>query len=224
MIKPTDQNKPWNRRKSSKYQIARRDPARTFLIVCEGQTEMLYFESFPVTSLKLEFINMEGKSEQLYIDECKKKVKEYEKQGIKFDEVWCVFDLDIKQGKKQFADFDNAIDSAKKLGYKVAYSNDAFELWYYLHYEYTDQSNHRLFYYEQLGNRWGINYADDGKKLAYCKTVYRKLVADGKANQEQAIERAKKLHQNTNHLPYHKQNPCTTVYELVQSLNKYIKK
>ncbi len=63
----------------------------------------------------------------------------------KFDEVWCVFDMDVKKGENEFADFDNAIKKALFLHYKVAYSNDAFELWFYLHYNYTDVQAFKIF-------------------------------------------------------------------------------
>jgi hypothetical protein len=62
-------------------------------------------------------------------------------------EVWCVFDMDVKRGADEFADFDNAISKALQLGYKIAYSNDAFELWFYLHFNLTESQHLRSFYY-----------------------------------------------------------------------------
>ena len=56
-------------------------------------------------------------------------------EDFTFDEVWCVFDMDVQNSDKDFANFDNSIDRAKSLGYNVAYSNDCFELWLLLHYK-----------------------------------------------------------------------------------------
>lgn len=33
------------------------------------------------------------------------------KNGDKeYDEIWCVFDMDVQKGQKEFSDFDSAID------------------------------------------------------------------------------------------------------------------
>ena len=64
--------------------------------------------------------------------------------------------MDVKRGADEFADFDNAISKAVLLGYKVGYSNDSFELWFYLHFNFTDAQNLRTFYYSELSKRFGI--------------------------------------------------------------------
>ena len=48
-IKVTDKNKAWNKKaQPSGYKIETIPIKKTILIVCEGQTEKIYFESFPV--------------------------------------------------------------------------------------------------------------------------------------------------------------------------------
>jgi len=101
--------------------------------------------------------------------------------------------MDIKRGADEFSDFDNAINKALKLGYKVAYSNDAFELWFYLHYNYSEAQNLRTFYYEELGKNFGLNYSKDGKKYDFCLEIYSRLNSDGNSSQSNAIERARRL-------------------------------
>jgi len=110
------------------------------------------------------------------------------------------------------------------LGYNVAYSNDAFELWFYLHYQYTDNENHRTFYYEQLGKLWGVNYEKVGKKWKFSTENYKHLQDDPRADQKEAINRAEKQFSAKQELQYHKQNPVTLVYELVKVLNENLKK
>ena len=132
--------------------------------------------------------------------------------------------MDVKRGADEFADFDNAISKALQLGYNVAYSNDAFELWFYLHYNLTESQHLRAFYYKELEMRFGINYVKDGKKYAFCIKIYDILKNDKDASQEKAIERARQLLEQQVNLPYHQQNPTTKVYELVEELNRNIRR
>ena len=153
-IKKTDvkAQKPWLKKvDASLYQIELKETNKTILIVGEGQTEKLYFESFPVLTLTVEAIDLKGQSKLKLIESTTSII---ENRNIKYDEVWCVFDMDFKQGKKEFYDFDNAITKGKSLDYNIAYSNDSFELWFYLHFHYTEQKHHRTFYYEFLGKEW----------------------------------------------------------------------
>lgn len=221
-IKKTDRKKAWLKKvKPSVYEVETKDVGQTILIVAEGQTETLYFESFPVLTLTVETVNLEGQSKLKLIEATENIVNN---SDFKFDKVWCVFDMDIKQGEKEYSDFDNAIESGISKGYKVAYSNDCFEVWFYLHYNFTDQKNHRKFYYKQLGNMWNCNYEKDGKKYDFCLKTYSLLESDEKASQESAIERAKNLFDNQKDLTFHEQNPITLVYKLVEYLNENCRK
>lgn len=217
-IKKTDRKKAWLKKvKPSAYEVETRDVNQTILIVSEGQTEKLYFKSFPVLTLTVQAVDLGGQSKQKLIDATDSIIKNSDKQ---YDEVWCVFDMDLKQGAKEYADFDNAIESGIAKNYNIAYSNDSFELWFYLHYQYTDQKHLRQFYYKALSNFWNLNYEKDGKAYAFAKRIYIILEDDEKASQDEAIERAKRLFKAQNNLPFHQQNPVTKVYELVKVLNK----
>lgn len=156
-IKVTDlkAKKPWLKKAvASIYNIETEDTNKTILIVGEGQTEKLYFESFPVLTLTVKAIDLAGQSKLKLIESTEKIVQS---SDTVYDEVWCVFDMDVKKGEKEFSDYDNAINQGQSKGYKIAHSNDAFELWFYLHYQYTVQNNHRTFYYKALGKHWGLN-------------------------------------------------------------------
>jgi hypothetical protein len=222
-VKITDKNKAWNKKtQPSGYKIDTIPIKKTILIVCEGQTEELYFKSFEVlTEFKVEIYNTEGQSKLKLIESTKDIIDSFD---TKFDEVWCVFDMDKKRGADEFADFDNAITRALYLGYKVAYSNDAFELWFYLHYNLSESQHLRPFYYAELGKKFGINYVKDGKKYAFCLKIYDILKNDKDSSQEKAIERARQLFEQQENLPYHQQNPNTKVYELVEELNRNLRR
>ncbi|MBE9467451.1 MAG: RloB domain-containing protein [Bacteroidetes bacterium] len=218
-IKFTDKRaqKAWLKKvRPSEYEIEVKEPNKTILIVGEGQSEKLYFESFPVLTLTVEAIDLEGQSKLKLIEMTENIISNSKK---KYDEVWCVFDMDVKKREKEFADFDNAIKSGKAKGYNIAYSNDAFELWFYLHYNFTDQANHRKFYYKALGDLWNCNYEKTGKSYEFCQNLYKRLIFDKNASQKEAIKRATKLYESQSQLDYHKQNPVTLVHELVKFLN-----
>lgn len=221
-IKVTDQNKAWNKKpKPSGYRIDSIPINKTILIVCEGQTEKLYFESFPVLGVKIEAIDLKGQSKLKLIESTKEIVDSADEE---YNEVWCVFDMDVKRGADEFADFDNAINKSLELGYKAAYSNDAFELWFYLHYSLTNAQQLRPFYYNELGKRFGINYIKYGKKYNFCLQIYSILNKDINSLQQNAIDRAKALFEEQKHLTYHEQNPITKVYELVEVLNENLRR
>lgn len=221
-IKVTDQNKAWNKKpKPNGYRIDTIPINKTILIVCEGQTEKLYFESFPVLGVKIKAIDLKGQSKLKLIESTKQIIDTKDEE---YNEVWCVFDMDVKRSADEFADFDNAINKALEFGYKVAYSNDAFELWFYLHYNLTNAQQLRTFYYNELGKRFGINYIKDGKKYNFCLQIYSILNKDIKSSQQNAIDRAKALFEEQKHLTYHEQNPVTKVYELVEVLNENLRR
>ena len=217
-IKKTDlmAAKPWLRKvKISEYRVESREINKLVLITCEGQTEKLYFESFPVLTLTVQAIDLKGESKLKLIES----TEQIAASGD-YDSVWCVFDMDYKMGEKEFADFDNAIIKGKSLGYEVAYSNDSFELWFYLHYQYSEQKNIRTFYYDFLSKQWNLNYERDGKKYNFCLTTFNLLDEDAKSSQSEAISRAKKLHELSKGLPHHERNPITLIYRLVEFLNQ----
>lgn len=214
-IKVTDVKgeKPWLKIKgNSTYKIDSKELNKFILIVCEGQSEELYFKSFPVVSCKVSAVNL-GQSKDSLVNATIELMKEDE-----YDEVWCVFDMDINMGKKEIAAYDNAINKAVANSINIAYSNDSFELWYCLHFENIDQQHRRDFYNNFLSKKFNLNYENDGKKYEYCKTIYSNLGKIG--NQKLAIERAEKLHLDQIHLPYSEQNPVTLVYKIVKVLNE----
>ncbi|WP_017496784.1 RloB family protein [Flavobacterium sp. WG21] len=221
-IKVTDKAKAWNKKaKSSNYKIDTIPVNKIILIVCEGQTEKLYFESFPVLGMKVEAIDLRGQSKLKLIESTQKII---EISDSEYDGVWCVFDMDVKRGAEEFSDFDNSIEKGIELGYNIAYSNDSFELWFYLHFEYTDAEHLRGFYYDELGKKFGINYLRDGKKYAFCLQLYNTLMEDENSSQEKAIDRAEKLFKKVKDLPFHQQNPVSKVFELVKELNKNLRR
>jgi hypothetical protein len=217
-IKKTDSDKAWNRAKkfSNPYAVESITKKRTFLIVCEGSnTEVEYLRSIPTPNANIRFEGGCGSKTALV----KKTLELRKREDYKGREVWCVYDMDYKGdqvGQKE--DFNNSIAMAESHGLRVAYANDAFELWFVLHYKPIEQALLRFQYYEMLSDLWQINYVVDGKKLDFCKKLYDLIVNDKRASEKQAILRAEALWQTQSHKPYADQNPCTNVFQLIRAL------
>ncbi len=173
------------------------------MIVCEGKkTEPNYFNSFRVPG-KIIVATGLGENPSRLVESAKKL-----KKNGDYDQVWCVFDRDIFRPE----DFKNAIQSAKAQGFGVAYSNEAFELWYILHFEFLNSGISRNDYSSKLSGLMGREY------LKNSETVYEELLD----RQLTAIHNATKLLQQYSSPDPAKDNPSTTVHLLVQELNKSI--
>ena len=136
---------------------------------------------------------------------------EHERQ-VSFDRVWLVFDKD------EFKDFNKAIEDAKKEGMNCAWSNQAFELWYVLHFLYLDTGVDRKQYIEMIEDK--VRKASKSKKFKYKKNdkdFYQILQEHG--DEEQAIKRAQRLRGiRGEEKNYAAHNPRTEVDLLVDEL------
>ncbi len=122
-----------------------------FLIVCEGaRTEPNYFKSLVkdrYSEVRDEEIRGEGRATCALVRRTLEIRDDLEKnRQLSFDRVWVVFDKD------NFQDFNEAIELAKSYSFKTAWSNEAFELWYFLHFQYLDTRISRHDYIDKLEN------------------------------------------------------------------------
>jgi hypothetical protein len=200
-------NRKKNSRGYSPRQVDTREVKQRFLIVCEGsKTEPNYFKSFRVPKNVVE-VDVRGLGEDpSRLVRSAQDLKN--KDGDDYDQIWCVFDRD----SWTLENFNNAISSATSQGFGVAYSNEAFELWYILHFEYLDTGIPRKDYIHKLSVLLGQKYQKNSE------TIYDELLA----RQPTAIRNAKKL--LTQYAPPDpaNDNPSTTVHLLVQELNRFI--
>jgi hypothetical protein len=221
-----------NSRNNSMYsqrKVSGRSKGKTFLILCEGEeTEPNYFEGF-------QKIANANKTAYILIDPVGavgitivKKAEQLKKQGkYADDEVLCVFDRDLKKENNNQHNFNAAIRLAIENQLNLSISNDAFELWFLLHYEYYQSETHRSDYKTMLSIRLGEKYEKNSE------TMYEKL----KDKQYNAIKFAKKLWLShcishgiddpdkltvEQRIILHNTNPSTTVYQLVEKLNEVI--
>lgn len=200
-----------------KRKVATRDKIVRFLIVCEGErTEPNYFKELVkdrYSEVRSEEIVGEGRSTCALVKRTEEIRDMLERQRqLKFDRVWVVFDKD------DFNDFNEAIVLAESKGYGAAWSNEAFELWYLLHFVYLDSAISRADYIKKLENE--IRKADGCGDFRYRKNapgIYRLLQRIG--NESQAKLRAAKLRAMFADTPDYKSHmPCTCVDLLVEEL------
>lgn len=172
-----------------------------FLIVCEGEkTEPKYFEQFRVPGLVIEVQGI-GRNTISLVKEALKL-----READEYDQVWCVFDKDDFPVEQ----FETAIQRALDNGLRVAYSNQAFELWYVLHFEYLHTAIDRNAYMKKLGGYLGFEYKKNNPNM------YRLLFA----KKDTAIRNARQLLQEYQPSRPSRDDPSTCVHELVLALSE----
>ena len=205
------------KKKSKIYRDKRKKLIKPFiLIICEGKrTEKIYFDSFRLSTSFVEIvIKGTGRSTSSLVEKAislKKKIEKEKK--IRINQVWCVFDRDNNN------DFNEAIEFAKKNKINVAYSNQAFEIWYILHFVFsTSPMNVKELIYKikkLIKENCGKEYEKN------CELIFDIL----ESKKSEAIKNAEKLlkfHDSVNGINPDQNNPSTTVHYLVKILDKYI--
>ena len=181
-----------------------REVRQRFLIVCEGtNTEPNYFKSFHVSKYVPVTVQGTGINPTKILETAKKL-----QAADEYDQVWCVFDQDDWTPH----DFNNTIKRTEQEGFKVAYSNQAFELWYVLHFEYLNIGISRDDYCSKLTKLFGKQYQKNSSN------TYDELLNQ----QGTAIKHAENLLSQYNPWKPADDNPSTTVHLLVQELNRFI--
>ncbi|QJD80278.1 RloB family protein [Spirosoma rhododendri] len=212
-------------RQETKRKQDTRPKRRFYLIVCEGiKTEPHYFNGLKrkLPPHVLELVDLDAQGTGLNTLGLVKKSlsikEEFENQGRVVDEVWAVFDRDSFPNHH----FDNAIAKANELNVYCAWSNEAFELWFLLHFQDFQNAmrrqNYRSKLERELSQRMGTPFSYEKNS----ESVFDLLSKHG--DEEQAIKRAKKLvAQFIGRTDYANHNPCTTVYTLIEKLRPQIR-
>ena len=241
-------NKPWDIKKTDKRKA---NSLPTFIIFCEDKvSELVYLKYFETANIKINFAR-EQKSMMANvlsaITHCKENgliefINDKYYLTAKETQVWCVYDRDKENVAKKLlkgnTDFDQSIITANSAGIKVAWSNDAFELWILLHFEEIDieidDNKERKAYYNRLTeifrnidnpndnlikvkNYRNWNYKDSLKSEKNFRNIVRHEIID-KTNE--AIKRAKSLEKyfEEKNIQNHEKSPCTLIHHLVEEL------
>lgn len=209
MSKRKQKIEPWHireERKRKKHVIPFR---KRFLICTEGKTEAIYFSHYKSSTgpivLSLDKSDHKVSLVKKTIEEKILRIQDGE-FNEEIDEVWVVLDRDAHpRNKLDRTHFNQALELANANKISVAYSNDAFELWFILHYQDLWTSTHREKLCDILSNH---------RKEKYVKSdnLYKEI----KSSRPIAIKRAAKLLKLVK-TPA-ESNPSTTVHLLVSKL------
>jgi hypothetical protein len=179
-------------------------PRQSFLIVCQGmKTEPLYFEGFR-TKKQIIVIESYSRDPRRLVEKALELQQKAEQNEEPFDQVWCVFDRDEFPREN----FTGALKNANDVGVQVAYSNEAFELWYLLHFEYFHTAITRQQYIDKLDTLLGIPYKKNNPGM--FDLLFNR--------QPRALANAARLLGSYQPVRPYDDNPSTTVHLLVEQL------
>lgn len=186
------------------------EPRPHILVCCEGiVTEPSYFNGLKREGhnnlLRVE-VKPGGKVPKTLVDfavdlkhEAENKARRLEDDNLKYDEVWCVFDVDAHPH------IPDAKQKAEANHIKLAISNPCFELWLLLH--FCDQHAHI--------KRHPLQSACREHLPGYEKNVPFELVFP---HHQEAVGRAKELDDWQKRQKRPGGNPSTGVYRLTQRI------
>lgn len=212
-------------RKQRKYEFMT-PKANSFLIVTEGErTEPLYFNGLKKL-IREKVGGMVDVIEVPVIDVCGKgsstgKLLEITEEIVKdaniiYQNIWVVFDKD------DFKDFDKAITDGINKGYKMAWSNQSFEYWLYLHFYYSDSALHRDDLCKKLDDIFKAYGLGEGAYKKNYEDIYN--LVNTYNGVDTAIKNAKRRmasFKNGINKPS-EYDPGTTVHILVEELKAYL--
>lgn len=201
----------------------RRKVQRNFLIVCEGiETEPRYFADIRKrmksgAGSKITIVGA-GTHTQELVRRADLEIAQRRNEGLPgYYYVWIVFDKDSFTD----VDFDRTVEmiaSKNALAkpnvrpfWRSAWSNEAFELWYLLHFQDVSVRMPRERIFDLLTEHLG------GKYQKNAVGMFDRLVP----LLNQAELRASQLLKSAEGRPPHQCNPCTKVGELVSDLISY---
>jgi hypothetical protein len=204
-------DKLFQKRKTALTRLQNTRKLRRILIVCEGEkTEPNYFRKFPANPEVYDSIDVYGTGYNTVslINEAIRIKKFALQKREPYIEIWCVFDKDDFSVES----FGNAIKLAEKNQIKCAYSIEAFEIWYMLHFNYYDSAFSRSQYKEKLSELLKKPYLKNNEEMFSVL----------KNRQNRAMQNAQKLYYKQYLLPLKEQNPVTTVFYLVERLIRQV--
>ncbi|MGQ2984093.1 RloB family protein [Flavobacterium sp.] len=193
-----------------------------FLIICEGEkTEPNYFRSFKSNVMPFVYtIDAQGEGSNT-LDLVNRTIKARDNSSQQYDSVWAVFDKDSFPS----ANFNSAIKLAEKNNIKTGWTNEAFELWYLLHFQFRNTGMSRADYKKNLEAEVNKAIKERSKAKKVNPFIYEKNsenmydILEKYGNQAQAIKWAAKLLSNFTCENYATHNPCTKIHLLVEELN-----
>jgi hypothetical protein len=192
-----------------------RTVGRKVIIVCEGDTEEIYFEAIRrfkrLQTLKIRVVNPAFTDPENIVkfavnlrDDAKR-----EKNWLDKDEVWAIFD-----GEEHIANniqnWNRALLLAAKETINLGISNPSFELWYLLHYQNQTANIHR----DKARRDLTKHLPAYDKTKDFYESHFRLLTNQATTRAEKLLLNIQKNGLNTYN------NPSTQIHLLVEKLSK----
>jgi len=202
--------KPWERVAPARRPEGAQE-RRRILIACEdSKSSCLYFKAFDVDRQRAEVLTVgTGMNTVSLVEETIRLKSTANERWRPYSDVWCVLDRD----SFPLANYCRAFELAKANRISVAWANEAFELWYLLHFNYHDTGMDRADYKPKLDRylRQPYDKADP--------SVFHRVLP----NQPTAIRNARRLEKHWRELGRRfpeRDNPSTNMHKLVELLNE----
>lgn len=196
---------------------------RFFLIVCEGEkTEPNYFESLKDDLPKgvLDICDFKivgtGNNTNSLVNKAMALRTELQMQTNRtIDKMWIVFDKDSFTPQSFNSAIITCIDNRPDVD--CAWTNEAFELWYLLHFHFYNTGISRKHYQDLIEENFQKQGLNDYKYKKNSSDMFTLLETYG--SREDAIRNATNLEKIYADQPnFATQNPCTMVHKLVAEL------
>lgn len=221
---PNEQLKRFKRQEQKRRQNIRTKRVY-YLIICEGEaTEPNYFEGLkqdlPKGVLTAYQIDIEGtvRNTQSLVDEALRLKTVYEDNTMRpVDKLWVVFDKDSFSAN----DFNAAIERCNNNEPVIdcAWSNEAFELWYLLHFHYYQNAMSRTQYQGLIEDNLRLFIGENYQYEKNSTEMYELMKKHG--NIDNAIRNSIRLSKVfKDREDYANHNPSTMVWKLVEELLK----
>ena len=187
-----------------------RNTKKSYLIICEGETEILYFHRFKLQTVNLKIIEgKQGNAKSFVLEAIK--IKNSLKE--KYDESWCVLDKDNTKD----VDFIEAIKIANQSNLTVAYSIIAFEVWLLLHFKFFTKLMNSNELNKELSSYLKYPYSKQEK-------ILQKIFKGIQDKEDLAIQNAFKMNERSNIIESITfENSLTTIHLLVSKILLEIK-
>ena len=190
-----------------------KEPLPVILVVTEGTvTEPEYLRQFARASknsrVRLEIVRGAGvpksivESAKRLKTDAAKRARQENDDNLKFDEVWCVFDVD------QHPNMPEAKQMARDKKLELAISNPCIELWLWLHFADQPGMQHR----HDLRRMLKQHIPDYNKHVDYSHYS---------AGYDAAVRRATQLDNEATADGEEGRNPTTGVWRLTESIRKH---
>lgn len=190
-----------------------RDPLPLILVVCEGKvTEPEYLDAFRIAhganTVRVRVESPGGDPRALVEravrlrDEADREARRARDQNLRYDEVWCVFDVDQHQR------LEDARTEAERSRVRLAVSNPCFELWLLLH--FAEQAAHLSS--RQARDRLRKHLPSYDKHVSF---------ADASGGYGEAVRRAQALDVRHTAAGSPGGNPSTGVHRLTERIRQF---